>query len=124
MRRIHIIAEIISLKEIFMNKMTSFILIFLIATNFILCSKQEEQVEVSEGGTFYKSAGRIVSIVTEDNVVFVKHDDIPGFMAAMTMGLRVKDSKLLESVQLGDSIHFTITVAEGEMFISRMIKIE
>lgn len=107
-----------------MLKMMSFIFILLIITNFIMCQKQEEEAEVLQEGTHYKSAGRIVSIVADDNVVFVKHDDIPGFMAAMTMGLRVKDPKLFESVQIGDSIQFTITVAEGEMFISRMKKMK
>ncbi len=108
--------------KLIMKRIMLFIFIFV----FISCSneqKTESIEEVSASGKHYQSAGKVVSVVKSNKGLIVDHDEIPGFMGAMTMGLRVKDTTLLEGVQPNDSIKFTLTVAEGEMYISKLQKV-
>jgi protein SCO1/2 len=60
----------------------------------------------------YQLKGQILSIKPEEQEVLVKHDDIPGFMPAMTMPYKVKSASLLEGKQPGDLITATLEVAD------------
>ncbi len=40
--------------------------------------------------------------------IVVDHKEIPGFMAAMIMGYPVKPAKLLQGIEPGEKIRFTI----------------
>ncbi|HWP58460.1 MAG TPA: copper-binding protein [Candidatus Acidoferrales bacterium] len=52
--------------------------------------------------------GKVIAFVPESQQVVVDHEEIKGFMDAMTMGYRVSSNGLLKSVQPGDKIRFTI----------------
>ena len=52
--------------------------------------------------------GKVVAVVPSSSQIVVDHKAIPGFMDAMTMGYRVEPPALLEGVQAGDAIRFTI----------------
>jgi protein SCO1/2 len=47
----------------------------------------------------------------------VKHEEIPGYMDAMTMPFQVRDPKILESVKPGDAITFQLHVTEKDHWI-------
>ena len=47
----------------------------------------------------------------------VKHEEIPGYMDAMTMPFQVRDPKILESVKAGDDITFQLHVTEKNHWI-------
>lgn len=47
--------------------------------------------------------GVVESVLTERNALLVKHEEIPGFMRAMTMMFRV-DPALLPTIKAGDNI--------------------
>jgi protein SCO1/2 len=47
----------------------------------------------------------------------VKHEEIPGYMDAMTMPFQVRDPKILESVKAGDDITFQLHVTDKEHWI-------
>jgi len=47
--------------------------------------------------------GVVESVMAERNSLLVKHEEIPGFMAEMTMLFQV-DPSLLDQVQVGDNI--------------------
>lgn len=53
----------------------------------------------------------------------IKHDDIKGFMPAMTMPYTVKDAKLLDGVAPGDLIDATLTVTENDAFLMEVKKV-
>lgn len=102
------------------------LMVFLsIVAVMLSCAKKEEskQEEVVTGET-YQATGQVVSVQKSDSVIVVNHSAIPGFMGAMTMGFRVKDLSLLKNLQASDSIKFNITVGGGEMYISKIEKIE
>jgi protein SCO1 len=70
----------------------------------------------------YELKGQILSLKPEDQEVLVKHEDIPGFMPAMTMPYKVKSASLLEGRQPGDLITATLEVGELEANLTAITK--
>ena len=70
----------------------------------------------------YQLKGQILDVKPETKEVLVKHDDIPGFMPAMTMPYKVEDSNLLAGKQPGDLITATLVVGETEAHLSTIDK--
>jgi protein SCO1 len=66
----------------------------------------------------YPLRGQVLAVVPDRHEVTVKHDDIPGFMPAMTMAYRVKDAKLLEGLSRGDLISATLNVRDADAWLS------
>ena len=58
----------------------------------------------------YQLTGQILVIKPETNEVLVRHEDIPGFMPAMTMPYVVKNADLLKGRAPGDLITATLAV--------------
>lgn len=52
--------------------------------------------------------GKVIAIVPSSGQLVVDHGEIKGFMEAMTMGYRIDPPSLLEGLQAGDTIRFTI----------------
>jgi Cu/Ag efflux protein CusF len=52
--------------------------------------------------------GVVRAILPELEVVVLTHDEIPGFMAPMTMGFRAATPKIYEGVRVGDAVRFTL----------------
>jgi protein SCO1/2 len=70
----------------------------------------------------YQLTGQILVVKPETNEVLVKHDDIKGFMPAMTMPYTVKDPALLKDRAPGDLITATLNVAPDEAFLSAITR--
>jgi len=67
----------------------------------------------SKPGAAQKTAvgeGKVIATVPGANQVVVEHGEIKGFMEPMTMGYRVEPPSLLEGLQSGDQVRFTIDV--------------
>jgi protein SCO1 len=56
--------------------------------------------------------GKVVSVDKDKSEVMVAHDEIKGYMAAMTMSFKVKDRWALDVVKPGDQLTATLTVAD------------
>jgi Cu/Ag efflux protein CusF len=52
--------------------------------------------------------GKVIALVPESRQLVVDHEEIEGFMDAMTMGYAVSPASLLKGVKAGDKIRFTI----------------
>ena len=52
--------------------------------------------------------GKIVALVPESQQIVVDHEEIKGFMDAMTMGYKVSSNSLLKGLKPGDKIRFAI----------------
>jgi len=50
----------------------------------------------------------------------INHEEIPGYMAAMTMLLKVKDTNELSAVKVGDKVLFRMLVTEDEGWIDQV----
>ncbi len=62
----------------------------------------------------YALRGQVLAIAEDRRHLTVKHEDIPGFMPAMTMVYEVRDTAV-SSLSAGDLITATLILAEGEM---------
>jgi|SRR5687767_3764264 Cu/Ag efflux protein CusF len=51
---------------------------------------------------------KVIALVPESGEIVLAHDEIKGFMDAMTMGYKVSPLSLLKTVKPGDSVRFTI----------------
>lgn len=70
----------------------------------------------------YQLKGQILAVKPDTNEILVKHEDIPGFMPAMTMTYMVKDAVLLKDRAPGDLITATLTVESTLGYLSAIIK--
>ncbi|HEX8029668.1 MAG TPA: SCO family protein [Vicinamibacterales bacterium] len=70
----------------------------------------------------YQLTGQILVVKQETNEVLVKHEDIPGFMPAMTMPYAVKDPSIIKERVAGDLITATLNVAPDGAFLSAITK--
>ena len=56
--------------------------------------------------------GKVIATVPTANQLVLEHGEIKGFMEPMTMGYRIESASLLEGLQSGDQIRFTIDVSK------------
>jgi Cu/Ag efflux protein CusF len=56
--------------------------------------------------------GKVIAVVPASSEIVLTHGEIKGFMDAMTMGYQIQPASLLEGVQAGDTVRFTIDTAE------------
>jgi Cu/Ag efflux protein CusF len=70
----------------------------------------------------WQSRGVVRAVLPELNVVVLSHEDLPGYMGAMTMGFRVHDPQLYEGLDIGDTVRFTLTGAPPNVEITAIAK--
>lgn len=70
----------------------------------------------------YQLQGQVLAVKAGTNEILVKHEDIPGFMPAMTMPYVVKDAAILRDRAPGDLITATLLVTPGSAWLSTITK--
>lgn len=70
----------------------------------------------------YQLTGQILVVNAEAKEVLVKHDDIPGFMPAMTMPYTVSDVAILKDRVAGDVFTATLKVAPDGAYLTEIKK--
>jgi protein SCO1/2 len=68
----------------------------------------------------YVLTGRVISIDKASQSITVDGDEIPGFMAAMTMPYQVKDTSALDKLSPGDQIKAEIVVGNDEAYLENI----
>jgi protein SCO1/2 len=82
----------------------------------------------AESARTYPLRGQIIALNFAANrpdgrrEVTVKHDDIPSFMPAMTMGYSVKDASLLDGVAPGDLFTATLVLDGSDLYLTNLKK--
>jgi Cu/Ag efflux protein CusF len=84
-------------------------------------SAQQQLAQQPAGPQRYKLSGRVVSIEAPKQQVTVDAGDIPGFMAAMTMGYSVKDPKLLSPLSPEDQITADVVVDGNDVYLENIV---
>ncbi len=87
-------------------------------SNATLSPEQKRRV------TTYQARGRVLEIDRNQNRVRIAHQDIPGFMQAMTMSFAVADDQLLEGLRPGDEVEFTLESSAESTAISAIRKVD
>jgi protein SCO1/2 len=68
----------------------------------------------------YEVRGQILGVDAQKQEVLMKHEDIEGFMPAMTMPYKVQDPALLQGKQPGDLVTATLVVEEVNAYLSTL----
>lgn len=72
----------------------------------------------------YEIRGKVVSVDRERKQVVVAHEEIPGFMDAMTMPFDLKDDWPLTVLTPGQSIRASLVVGGGRTFLEEVVVTE
>jgi protein SCO1/2 len=71
----------------------------------------------------YPVQGQVLEVAPDHQQATVKHEEIKGLMAAMTMPYKVQDPRLLEGIAPGDLINATLVVTTNDAFLSEVRKV-
>lgn len=69
---------------------------------------------IQNSTTNYEVKGRVAGFSSNPFSVFIEHEAIPGYMNAMTMPFRVKDSTQIQNLEIGQAIEFKYYVNLGD----------
>jgi protein SCO1/2 len=72
----------------------------------------------------YQVKGVIKELYPDRKKVKIAHEDIPGYMEAMTMMLDVRDARELAGLQGGDSVSFRMLVTDDDGWIDQLKKLD
>jgi len=93
------------------------------------CSRAPEQPAppkasaTSTNPTVYQVKGVIVELEGDGKTVRIKHEEIPGYMAAMTMPFEVRDTNELAGLEAGDHVAFRMLVTDADGWIDQVRKL-
>jgi len=89
---------------------------FVICLLFVsACTKADERT--------FTLQGQVLSVEPARKQLTVKHEEIKGFMPAMTMPYEVRDEKLLDGIAAGDLINATLVVVSNGAYLSAIKKV-
>ncbi len=71
----------------------------------------------------YELRGQIISIQSQKYGLTIKHEEIEGFMPAMTMPFKVKDIELIVGLVPGDLVRATLVVEKYKAYLSHLEKV-
>src|SRR5262245_32843729 len=77
----------------------------------------------SSGTRTYPLQGQVIEVTADRQQAVIKHEEIKGFMAAMTMPYKVRDPQLLSGIKPGDLINATLTIVSNDGFLSAVKKV-
>lgn len=91
------------------------IVLFCLFAGLAACGPRAPQKE-------FTVVGQILEIAPDQRKVTIKHQDIKGFMPAMTMAFDVRDPGVLQATTPGDLVQATLVVGDAEAHIVSITK--
>ncbi len=120
-----------------MNHFTTNLLVLSLFTLLTACSRLEptnrtvvpspalqHQAATPAGPQIFTVKGVVREIRPGNREVVIRHETIPGYMAAMTMPFTVKDPGELAGVGPGDTVQFRLNVTETDGWIDQIRVLE
>jgi len=71
----------------------------------------------------FRVKGVVISVKPKEKSIEIKHEEVPGYMPAMTMPFDVRDTKELAGIQAGDAVSFRLLVTDTEGWIDQIRKL-
>jgi len=71
----------------------------------------------------YQVKGVVLELAGDGKTVRIQHEEIPGYMAAMTMPFAVRDTNELRGLEAGDPVAFRLWVTETDGWIDQVRKL-
>jgi protein SCO1 len=84
--------------------------------------KKSGETTKSESPKEYQMRGEVTSLDAGGHTATIKHEDIKGFMGAMTMPYPVKDPAEFSKLAVGEPITATVYVTDDTMWIANIQK--
>ena len=72
----------------------------------------------------YSVTGLVKQVQLEDQTAVIRHEVVPGYMPAMTMPFKVRNSKELDLLKVGEQVRFRLLVTENESWIDQITRTE
>ncbi|MET0621930.1 MAG: SCO family protein [Pyrinomonadaceae bacterium] len=95
----------------------TFALLLLSALCLAACSSGEQA-----GARRFELKGKVLSVDRAKGEAAVEHEEIKGFMAAMTMDFPVRDAEALKVLEAGDGVQATLVLADdGAYWLENLI---
>jgi protein SCO1/2 len=95
------------------------VVIALIAVSILACGKPQTQKPVDVAGQkVYDLRGKIVSRDRGENTLKLDHEEIKGFMEAMTMDYTVRGAKVDQLPPDGTKVHAKLHVVDDGYWVS------
>jgi protein SCO1/2 len=69
----------------------------------------------------FQFKGKVISVERELRQVTVEHEEIKGYMGAMTMPFPVNDEKALERIKKNDRIEATLVIGVGKWGLENVV---
>ena len=99
------------------------VVIAFIALSLLACGKSEPQKPVDVAGQkVYEMRGKIVSRNRGENTLNIDHEEIKGFMEAMTMDYSVRGAKVDQLPPDGSKIRAKLHVVDDGFWVSDVQK--
>ncbi len=77
----------------------------------------------TQNNRVYTLQGQVVAIDAARKLATIKHEEIKGFMPAMTMPYEVKEAKLLYGIAPGDLINARLTIEPSTAYLTEVHKV-
>src|SRR6266478_4017250 len=71
----------------------------------------------------FQVKGVVISLKPAQSQVEIKHEEVPGYMPAMTMPFDVKDTNELAGLEPGDAVAFRMIVTDTQGWIEQLRKV-
>ena len=115
-----------------MKRLLPLIAILAMLITVSACARQAEESPEDTASTeetaapveTHEAVGVLKAFLPDGEHIRVDHEEIPGFMEAMTMSFAVEDTTLLQGIEVEDSIRFTLTVTGDDITVSSIQKQE
>jgi Cu/Ag efflux protein CusF len=66
----------------------------------------------------WRVRGVVRAILPDINLMVLSHEEIPGYMASMTMGFRAASPKIYDGLQVGDAVRFTVRGTPPDVLVT------
>jgi Cu/Ag efflux protein CusF len=100
------------------NNRRQILLTLLVLSCASACGSQEGK----PGGAvqYYELKGLVIALEPSRNRVIIAHEEIPHFMKAMTMSFTVKDTSLLQGIEVGNSVRGVLEVHRPDVLLDSL----
>jgi protein SCO1/2 len=102
----------------------------LLVVGAVSCEKSPEPAKTTPAATaihtnqqMFQAKGVVINLKRESKEIEIKHEEIPGYMPAMTMPFDVKSTNELAGIAPGDAVSFRMIVTDTEGWIDQIKKI-
>jgi protein SCO1/2 len=89
----------------------------------VVNQKAARKTEIPSSVQRYHVRGEVREIDAESKQIRIKHEEIPNYMAAMTMPFDIRDMALLRGLKPGDEVGFELVVTEEDSWIVSIQKL-